>query len=1368
MGPNDQYSYYYNQSNAQPQNNYLSYHQQSTPVTAAAAASNYQQHSRATSGSTSTYPNYQQRQTQAQSHSTPQWYTSTATDGTSQRGAAEALSRMGSNDRASTDRTTVQNSYPSGNSAYSTTNNQVPVSASYNNASATTAQYSNYNPSQTRAPSHGHIQQQQQQQQPRPSSVNSVRSAGIAPQRSPIVENVTRPNSAQMQQQQQHSYQQQRVGQVANASAVRAASPAQIQASRHLQSLQQSDQRTTATTAATQQYSGYEQTQQNGTSQMNQSTVDPSAVYDPWPEYQRKLEASRKEREAQEAKEAAEKAIRDAEDKRKEVEAKAKAEEEQRAADELKQAEDERKKEEKKLADTAKRKANRQGRKEKGKEKAKAIPSAEPNDSAYTPQPDITELSKGAAPSDNPEAQIKALMAMVKTMNDKHPSLLAKIWEQERQDHLQKTTSLSPVVDRQVSQPGASAGAPEPSTAKQSKVLYSCDPCHKQKAKCDRQKPCSRCITSKKEDGCTYNNAERRRWKAQSTSSSKKVSPRAIDANAPPQKPPQPTPNQLPSGTPTSAQPQPQTQSTHIAHKPAQNPIQKPANSGTIWPKEKKGQLAASAAAWLNAIAENHTNQILPTKIGQFLDQNPTYIELCELLEAEGLKLERAAFARALLQCVPEVPKPNTEGAKPPKVAASVIALPIPNQQPVASHPIPLNVPPPAIPPPIQHYSNGSWIAPSAENVPPNTSYKRPYFKPNPSTTFVPKNSEPPKSTSLPAEPASKQDAARKRTFADIVDLTALSDEDELPPQQKPRREYEYAPAPVVSKPGEAYQPPPKYNYLSGFTGLVPPYLQQSLQQQNSHQQQNPHQQHANYPNRPQPQAQPQSQPPSRLIDEDRLRGAELVQPLSREKALKRNSYDPRTLARDILLATGKHPEMAPLNNRLEPLRQAFTGANQITINADLSTLRWDLLDPGEPIPLVAVDDDRDSVLNDAEDDADADDESENERYHARVQANANRIVIGVDGHTSGQVMVQPLATTPLRKDGFPAKRRGRPKGWRKSAPGDIQTRPLGFGEDHQSSGQPSRSVPRQQTSHPSNPNRGTPGQSTPSGSRPPPDTPQSAPGGGAGYSQFTRVDENGNPVKKKGRPVGWRKSLHQKGIGALAGGSGPGPSKSVRNNNIKGAPSKPDVKYAVYKCMWKDCQAELHNLDTLRKHLNKLHGKIDDKGRYTCKWDGCGKKVQTVDQQTGEVKTVLQYHYFPDFDLWKDHVEKIHVVPMAWKLGDGPPGGVSDSGATDSEAYLSDAHGRQVTPRISAPASASASGATPSSALRLGLPQRGRPPKSTPEQKAREKEAEIAKRKKEIGVGMDRGGARLANDKRRAGFVDDDEEESVVENEDD
>jgi len=85
-------------------------------------------------------------------------------------------------------------------------------------------------------------------------------------------------------------------------------------------------------------------------------------------------------------------------------------------------------------------------------------------------------------------------------------------------------------------------------------------------------------------------------------------------------------------------------------------------------------------------------------------------------------------------------------------------------------------------------------------------------------------------------------------------------------------------------------------------------------------------------------------------IDE-RWKNQGLAIPINKQNALKRSRYDIRTIARDVLLAAGQHPELAPLNSHLEVLKAAFP--RHINDFTDLSTIHWDLIDPGDPIPQI-------------------------------------------------------------------------------------------------------------------------------------------------------------------------------------------------------------------------------------------------------------------------------------------------------------------------------------------------------------------------------------------------------------------------------
>lgn len=71
----------------------------------------------------------------------------------------------------------------------------------------------------------------------------------------------------------------------------------------------------------------------------------------------------------------------------------------------------------------------------------------------------------------------------------------------------------------------------------------------------------------------------------------------------------------------------------------------------------------------------------------------------------------------------------------------------------------------------------------------------------------------------------------------------------------------------------------------------------------------------------------------------------DIIQELKVEDANIVASYDPRTIARNILTVANKHPTDEGLNNHLEVLRKSFRGVN---VRSDLSTFRWDLVDSCE------------------------------------------------------------------------------------------------------------------------------------------------------------------------------------------------------------------------------------------------------------------------------------------------------------------------------------------------------------------------------------------------------------------------------------
>jgi hypothetical protein len=165
-------------------------------------------------------------------------------------------------------------------------------------------------------------------------------------------------------------------------------------------------------------------------------TVDPMAVYDPWPGYQRKQEALR-----------AQKAFEDA----------AHAEQE-RVAEEARKEEEQRKEEERRQQEEEE--VSRQAKQSKPKQKGRK--SQQP-----APAKASSATSAGGA-EDGPmgelmEAQIRALMAKMREFNSKDPAMLARIWEEERRAKAPK----SPTAPAKPAPPPAPVAQPTQTSAPQ-------------------------------------------------------------------------------------------------------------------------------------------------------------------------------------------------------------------------------------------------------------------------------------------------------------------------------------------------------------------------------------------------------------------------------------------------------------------------------------------------------------------------------------------------------------------------------------------------------------------------------------------------------------------------------------------------------------------------------------------------------------------------------------------------------------------------------------------------------------------------------------------------------------------------------------
>ncbi|KAF3000202.1 hypothetical protein E8E13_006864 [Curvularia kusanoi] len=899
------------------------------------------------------------------------------------------------------------------------------------------------------------------------------------------------------------------------------------------------------------------------------TTVDPTAVYDPWPEYQRQQ------------------ALRDAE----RAEREKKEEEARKERESIEEEEKEREEAARQAQVDAEQRASRAQ-----KQQTPATVAAP------------TEPSEASASANALEAEIRAMMAKMRELNGKDPQLLARIWEEERR--AKAPANKSPV---QTTKP-----APQPTIV------------------------------------------------------------------PPAQVPTPPIANQRKRAAPRESISTPGAASTHNHSQtnPARVPTAAPVRpkGNTIWPPEKKLELAKAAALYLNN--QNPDRPLQHEQVLLMLDGDPSYVELCEQLEQMQYKLDRAVFAKSLLQAVPDVNAASRKTSRPlplgPKAPAPLATMKRP------------------APPAVLRNLVATPVAPSpryapAVVTPMNTSPYSPF--PSGDAMALPAI---PVAEMIPIRqdlkpPASKEEAARKRNLSDLVDLTQLDDEDLGPPPKKQNMAsmYTYGSPNLHSSDARTLDAAPVTNFPTASTPA--PVLDEAA---------------------PRPTA----------IPHNELRYRAIVDPLDKKKALRRNTYNPATIARDVLLACGRHPSERQLNQHLDILRVNIP--QQISYESDLSTIKWNLIDPGNPPPGYF----KDSVQALTED-ADDEDNSEDEDRAARQ---------------GSSVQALPVATNPFSKQ----KRRGRP---------------------------PRQSLPN--TTTPATPER-TNNAANMSASAPRP----SSAAAGVGYAAFRSATEygpDGKPLpKKKGRPVGWRKAIH----GSSAAQQRPNsnghqgkftPQQSGASEEpihiISRSPSVASRTpyYQSFKCKWHNCKAELHNLETLKLHVFKVHKKEMSRHTLECLWSECGKEVASFDPMSN---MSIERHTPPAFNsesAWRGHIQHNHLDPVAWEQGDGPAGGLS--GTHDSEVYLSDAQGRRVTPRITASPAAYDNGTLPSQ-LHSCVPRgRGRPAKATHEQEVRDALDRLVSQKRRMGgPGMDRGGATFVNEKRRRGFADvDPMEERFVDAED-
>ena len=510
--------------------------------------------------------------------------------------------------------------------------------------------------------------------------------------------------------------------------------------------------------------------------------LDPTAVYDSWPEYQRDLDNARMTKATKEAEETAKRAF---DEKKKTAEEGKRAEGVALNVEEAKKMEEEQKRESPVKEQRAKPKKKEEQSQRRKKLQAARKSTTGPLASSFAPVAS-TAATNGVLPARPLEAKVdreallRQMMARIQELNEEDSDLVEQVWEEERQVNFTKSAVSRSAAERLLAEGQQSSQRAAQTPSHDLNVLIY---------------PVDRPANSTSDQNGIQSELAPQPDKAASTEVS-----------------------------------QPPT----VAVQPTTTPIQSPAvqqlakwETGTThWPPDKRGKLAAIATSWLNALPINSGRKVSAEEFERMLESNPSYIELCEMLEATGMKLERVAFAKSLLQAVPDVkptaspiPLPQQRlrtSFRSPSLPTNPLEVTV-GMQPIlsgtttkASYPQPADAITAArnhhSGSTIRHYINESWGAKSvgsSNNSIPQDKAKPPakshYFAAPPiaapdqqtlcgaphSTlaSDLPKSAQRTDAPTASVPSATKEEAARKRKYSDLIDVIAKVDsDDELPP----------------------------------------------------------------------------------------------------------------------------------------------------------------------------------------------------------------------------------------------------------------------------------------------------------------------------------------------------------------------------------------------------------------------------------------------------------------------------------------------------------------------------------------------------------------------------------------------------------
>lgn len=345
-----------------------------------------------------------------------------------------------------------------------------------------------------------------------------------------------------------------------------------------------------------------------------------------------------------------------------------------------------------------------------------------------------------------------------------------------------------------------------------------------------------------------------------------------------------------------------------------------------------------------------------------------------------------------------------------------------------------------------------------------------------------------------------------------------------------------------------------------------------------------------------------------------------IVKRIDKSKVKRRVSYNPKTIARDILIATGRHPHQRPLNAHLEPLKNF----NKVDAKSDLSSFRWDIVDPGgAEVGSANKKDDkmrptRGNPFNPS----------------FREQPNPSRLrhVFGNDDDDDG---IMASGDEKPARDGTP----------RTEASSNMDI-PANAGRGRDGDKNAKTNGNRKAVAE-SNSNRRISARESKNS------TPR--------YRPMTAAEIKGHGSSMRSSAI--RRARQQ----------------STASSSDAGHPPQ---RFSLIPCKWRNCGKKLMNIETLLNHVKIAHGEAPaDVGIIKCLWEGCGDDEFTgKDRKMGPV--------FRDLKVFVKHVQEVHMKDMQSLYGDGVRADTLDGNESDatlaSSSYLFDSDSHQVTPSVS------------------------------------------------------------------------------------